>query len=170
MMKASMKKLSPRFSTHRMVAEYVERFYIPAGARYRRLEENGAARVRPLVEWRKRIHNYGRQVRVSAVDPGGSGEALAGSKFKVGARVYLGELSPAEVRVQIYWGRLDENGGIIDGVPVDMSHRGVEAGEHLYEGEVECTESGSCGFSVRVLPFHEDAILPYEMPWITWAE
>ena len=38
------------------------------------------------------------------------------------------------------------------------------------EGEVECQDSGSCGFTVRVIPLNADAILPYELPWIVWAE
>jgi hypothetical protein len=44
------------------------------------------------------------------------------------------------------------------------------ASDHVYQGEVACQNSGSCGFTVRVLPFNSDAILPYEMPWIAWAE
>jgi hypothetical protein len=35
---------------------------------------------------------------------------------------------------------------------------------------VECQDSGSCGFTVRVIPLNADAILPYELPWIVWAE
>jgi len=42
--------------------------------------------------------------------------------------------------------------------------------EHLYQGEVECTESGSCGFSLRVIPHHEEVIVPYEHPWVRWDE
>jgi hypothetical protein len=27
-----------------------------------------------------------------------------------------------------------------------------------------------CGFTVRVLPWHPDAVLPYEVPLIAWAD
>lgn len=42
--------------------------------------------------------------------------------------------------------------------------------DYTYQGEVECQDSGSCGFTVRVIPLNADAILPYELPWIVWAE
>jgi starch phosphorylase len=170
MMKASMKKLSPMFSTNRMVAEYTERFYIPASGRHLRLADNGAARVKPLVEWRRRIHNLGPQVRVVRVEAATGQEALVGSKLKVGAVVQLGGLSPSDVRVQVYWGPVNEEGSIVEGVASEMRYLGHDGGEHHYEGDVDCRQSGSCGLAVRVAPFHEDAILPYEMPWMTWAE
>ncbi len=31
-------------------------------------------------------------------------------------------------------------------------------------------ESGSCGVSGRVVPFQEDALIPYELGWVKWAE
>ena len=48
-----------------------------------------------------------------------------------------------------------------------MEFHGTEC---IYRAAVECNESGSCGLSVRIVPNHPDAILPYEMPWIVWAE
>ena len=75
-MKASMAKLSPVFSTNRMVAEYAERFYIPAGKRYLRLTADRAARIRPLVAWRKRLHTYGSEVKILQVDAESDGGSL----------------------------------------------------------------------------------------------
>jgi starch phosphorylase len=169
-MKASMKNLSPVFSTNRMVAEYAERFYIPAGERHIRLTANKAAKVRPLVEWRKRLRDHGSEVRVVKVDAGIPEEVAIGSKLKVTARVLLGGLSPADVRVQLYFGGLNPDGEVVHGQSADMALQETSGAEHAYEGEVDCRESGSCGFAVRVVPFHEDAICPYEMNWITWAE
>jgi starch phosphorylase len=169
-MKASMKKLTPVFSTNRMVAEYAERFYIPAGERHVRLTANKAAKVRPLVEWRKRLRDHGSEVRVVKVDADIPEKVVIGSKLSVKARVLLGGLSPSDVRVQLYFGGMSPDGEIVRGQAADMALRGTSGAEQCYEGEVDCRESGSCGFAVRVVPFHEDAICPYEMNWITWAE
>ena len=167
-MKASMKRLSPIFSTNRMVAEYAERFYLPAASRLIRLSGD-KDRVRALMDWRKRLHLHGTEVKVAQVDvDGGRGEFLVGSKVKVTARVSLGGLPPGDVRVQAYYGVLTADGQIGKGSPVDLGLRQSSGADHVYEGEVECRESGSCGFAVRVVPFQEDAILPYEMPWIRW--
>jgi starch phosphorylase len=105
------------------------------------------------------------------VDVDGSrGEFLVGAKVKVTARVSLGGLPPGDVRVQAYYGVLTADGQIGKGSHVDLGLRQSSGAEHVYEGEVECRESGSCGFAVRVVPFQEDAILPYELPWIRWEE
>jgi starch phosphorylase len=169
-MKASMMKLSPVFSTNRMVAEYTERFYIPSGKRYLRLTADQAARIRPLVAWRKRVHTYGTEVKILNVDAQLAGEAVVGSQLKVTARVSLGRVLPGDVRVQIYSGRVDADGEIVQGHATDMVLQSSSAADPVYEGAIECAESGSCGFSVRVVPFHEDSVLPYEMEWMTWAQ
>jgi starch phosphorylase len=133
-MKASMKRLSPIFSTNRMVAEYAERFYLPAANRLTRLSGD-KGRVLPLMDWRKRLHAHGAEVKVTQVDvDGGSGEFLVGSKVKVRARVSLGSLSPGDVRVQAYYGVLTADGQIGKGTHVDLTLGQSWGTDHLYEG------------------------------------
>jgi starch phosphorylase len=169
-MKASMKKLSPVFSTNRMVAEYAERFYLPAAKRLIRLAGD-KARVASLMDWRKRLRAHGSEVKVTQVDvDGGSREFVVGSKVKVAARVYLGGLLPGDVKVQAYYGVLGADGRIGEGSHVDLALSQHCGADYLYEGEVECAQSGSCGFAARVVPFHEEALLPYELSWIRWEE
>jgi len=162
-MKASMKRLTPVFNTNRMVAEYAERFYIPASERHLRLREDGAARVRPLVEWRKRIRDHGPEVRVVHVELQSDDEIFVGSKLKVTAQIALGSLLPADVKVQIYQGAVDPGGRIPRGEAADMTLTG-----DVYVGEIACGDSGSRGFAIRVIAAHPDAILPYENPWVIW--
>jgi starch phosphorylase len=167
-MKASMKRLSPIFSTNRMVAEYAERFYLPTASRLIRLSGD-KGRVLSLLDWRKRLHAHRDEVKITQVGvDGGRGEFLVGSKVKVTARVSLGSLNPGDVRVQAYYGVLTPEGQIGKGSHVDLALGQSWGTDHLYEGEVECGSSGSCGVAIRVVPFHEDALLPYEMPWVRW--
>ena len=169
-MKASMKRLSPIYSTNRMVAEYAERFYLPAASRHLRLAGD-KGRVRSLMDWRKRIHAHGHDVRITEVEADGSKrEFLVGSKVKVRVRVSLGGLAPSDVRVQAYYGVLNADGQIAKGAHADLALLQPSGADYFYGGEVECTQSGSCGFAARVVPFHEDAIIPFELPWVQWAE
>ena len=169
-MKASMRKLSPIYSTNRMVAEYAERFYIPAAERHLRLAGD-KGRVRALMAWRKRVHTLGPGVRVTQVDVDGNrSEFQVGSKIKVRARVALGGLAPGDVRVQAYSGVVNAEGQIANGSHADLALSQSSSSDHWYEGEVECGQSGSCGLTVRVVPYHEDALIPYELPWVQWAE
>jgi starch phosphorylase len=169
-MKTSMKRLTPVFNTNRMVAEYAERFYLPASQRHLRLRANNAARVHPLVTWRRRLRDHGSEVRVVEVEKHADGETFVGSMIRITARVCLGSLSPEDIRVQIYQGPMDPEGRIYRGQADDMMHCGASGNDQLYEGHIECHDSGSRGFSIRVIAAHEDAILPYEQPWLVWQE
>jgi hypothetical protein len=51
-----------------------------------------------------------------------------------------------------------------------MTLQRADGAQYVYSGEVECQDSGSCGYTVRIIPYHPDAILPYELPFIVWAE
>ncbi len=167
--KASMKRLSPIFSTNRMVAEYAERFYLPAAKRLVGLAGD-QGKVLSLMDWRKRLRDHGGEVRITHVElDGGSREFLVGSKVKVTAKVSLAGIFPADVRVQAYYGVLTPDGQIAEGGShQDLAMCQSWGTDHLYVGEVECGQSGTCGFAIRVVPLHEDAVLPYEMPWIRW--
>ena len=169
-MKASMGKLAPVYSTNRMVAEYAERFYIPAAQRHQRLVCD-QARIRSLMGWRGRLRDHAGEVRVSEVNvDGGRLEYQVGSKIKVRAKVVLGGLLPDDVRVEAYYGTLTPEGRIANGASTGLTLKDSAGPEYLYQGEVDCADSGSCGISVRVVPFQQDAIIPYEMPWAQWVE
>jgi glycogen phosphorylase len=169
-MKASMKRLSPIFNTNRMVREYVERFYIPAAKRYSELAAEGGARLHAILEWRRTFRTAGSQVKITRVQAENHREIRVGEKIPATASVVLGQIPPEYVRVQIVSGSLNESGMIVNGSSSDMKHAGVLGNEHLYEGQLECLESGSYGFSVRVIPYHPDVRVPFEHPWLVWAE
>ena len=169
-MKASMKRLCPVFNTNRMVMEYTERFYIPAAKRYSELAAQGGARLHPILEWRRRFRTAGSQVKITRVQVENNREIRVGAKMQVMASVVLGEIPPEYVRVQIVSGSVNEDGRIVNSSSSDMKHAGMTEHDHQYEGQLECLESGSYGFSVRVIPYHPDVRVPFEHPWLVWAE
>ena len=150
--------------------EYAERFYIPAAKRYSELAAQGGARLHSIVEWRDRFLTAGSQVKITRVQAEDRHEMHVGEGMRVTASVVLGEIPPENVRVQLVSGSVDENSMIVNGSSSDMKHAGASENQHHYEGQLECLESGSYGFSVRVVPFHPDVRVPFEHPWVVWAE
>jgi len=43
-----------------------------------------------------------------------------------------------------------------------------DGGVHTFAGVLPSGRSGQHGFTVRVVPAHPDAVLPEELPLITW--
>jgi len=169
-MKASMKKLTPLFNTNRMVAQYAEEFYIPAHERHLKLAAGHGERARSIVEWRQQLRANGPSLKVLDVSPQSPGEMVVGAKLKVNAKIALGAVPPGSVRVQLYYGNVDSEGKIVAGRTAEMALQNSDNGQYLYSGEIECGDSGSCGYTVRIIPYHPDAIVPYELPFIVWAE
>lgn len=168
-MKESMKRLCPVFNTNRMVAEYTQRFYVQAALRYRRLAEDGALRAQGVVAWRTRMYQHWKEVRIEEVASEHPESVSLGFKLAVTARLRLGAIPPEDVAVQLYHGGLDANAQLQRGeVEPMLLQTPLGQGVYLYRGEVPCQKSGRCGFTVRVLPAHPDALVPYECPLIAW--
>ena len=167
-MKESIRTLTPAFSGDRMLRQYAEKFYLPAAAHAARLAEDGFDRARELAAWKKRVRKLWREVSVTAVLENGVPDLPVGVGLPVTAHVHLGKLEPSEVSVQAYYGRLHPDGGLSTGRGIDLEWVGTEDGDHVYKGTVPSRGSGMHVYSVRVLPHHEDVLVPNELPLITW--
>jgi starch phosphorylase len=170
-MKSTVAHLCPVFNMQRVVRQYTSDFYVTAHDRYETLAADGGARARGLAAWVVRVRAGWPQVRVESVETPADSELPVGSKIQVRARVRLGPLAPRDVAVELYVGRLDARGEIVDGVALPMEPAHSEGGVSVFEAAaVPVSHSGLMGYTVRVLPFHPDestALLP---GLITWAE
>jgi starch phosphorylase len=93
-----------------------------------------------------------------------------GEGIEVVAKVRLGILEPGEVVVEAYYSRLRPDGALANGRGTALEWAGCDGGEHLYRGMVPSKASGMHGYSIRVLPCHDDVLVPHELPLITWEE
>ncbi len=167
-MKASMGCLCPVYNTNRMVREYTERFYLTAAERYWRLAEKDGVHARALAQWKRQMHQHWPQIRVEGIQA--DAEAVkVGDVLQVSARVFLGQLQPQDVEVEVYYGRVDAQGDVPQGTTTTMQAQAGADGWYTYTGAVSCLNSGRFGYAVRVLPHHKDLIHPYELGLILWA-
>ena len=172
--KSATAQLCHHFNAHRMVREYAERYYVPGAAAVARRTADDAAEANLLAEWRNRITSGWSQVTIGAVEADAAAELPVGTPIRVRARVALGPLTPADVRVELYLGRLNVAGDIIDPgttrllPPADTT---VFRGEPvLFEASgVACPMSGLHGFTVRVRPELPDTAAPSVALPVTWA-
>ena len=169
-MKSGIAFLCHTYNTHRMVREYTEQFYLMAHSKRALLAEDGASRARRLAEWRGRIHANWPQVRVESISSDTPNQIQVGDKVAVRARIHLGPLSPDEVAVELYCGKLNPKGEFSNGLAVTMSHLGADGEVHTFEAAYgPIPESGEVGYTVRVLPYHKDLSSPFLPGYVTWA-
>jgi glycogen phosphorylase len=153
MMKESMKMGMQTFCSHRMVAEYDERFYEPARERMKELLADGAAEARSLAERRQRLTDLWHAVGLDRPRLQSDGPFRVGETMRVTAEVHLGELRPDDVTVELYFGVLKSVDAMEDARAHEM--RMVEphgGGSYLFACDVACERSGRYGFSARITP------------------
>jgi starch phosphorylase len=169
MVKASLNRLCPRFNTHRMVEEYWDRFYIPAAEQGRKLMETEWDGLKKLAQWREKIMYNWSTVAIKDIRTAETTELEVGSVFHVAADVFLGELSPEDVRVEAYYGRLDPSDRFADRFTQPMEPKGP-AGDHVttYEADLRFEEAGQFGLNIRLIPNHPNPEARHAMGLVIW--
>jgi len=180
--KNSIKWIAPRFNTHRMVADYTQKFYNPALAKYSYLSATDCSRAREFSKWKAQMReawpDFGVEDVKIEVHNGDGNEQLnskqqklkVGSQLSIRVLVKLGKISPNDISVELYHGPVDTSGDITQGSAVRMDYKNAaeQKGEHWFVGSMSCRNTGQQGVAVRVLPMHEDLVNPYEMGLILW--
>jgi glycogen phosphorylase len=170
-MKTSVGSLCYFFNTNRMVAEYTNRFYMPLAERSVRLTDENSVAARSLAAWRRRVQNNWSHVRVESVDGDLPTELRVGQTFRASALVFLGNLTPDDVRVELYIGLVNPSDEIVRGeaVPMDVT-ASVGDNRYRYEAEAMRHMSGRHGCTVRVLPYHPDLVTLFQTGMVRWAQ
>ncbi|SRR6266536_1588254 len=153
-----------------MVREYCERFYLNADAKYRDLAADKAARAKALAAWMNNVRDAWPQVRLEMVDSALPHELLAGQEICVQARLHPGKLTTDDLAVELYLGRLNADGEIVDAISAPMEPVRKGGTWHQYQATITPkTGSGMHGFTARVLCRHRDLSSPFVPGIIAWS-
>ena len=169
-MKASIGSLCHFVNTHRMVSDYTRDYYAKADQQFRALEAEHAERARRLATDLTRIRRAWDEVRIESVEEGPAPAVSVASSVHVSARIHLGSLNPSDVAVELYAGRVDVRGEIVEPRTVAMHPDGTVNGDFRYVGEISLKQSGRHGFTIRVRPNHSDLASPFIPGLIRWAD
>ena len=171
-MRESIRSVTPVFNTHRMVKEYTERLYIPAAKAHQEFARDECAAAARLSKWKAQMRKDWPQVSILDVQVGNDDRQniQVGEALQLSAKVHLGAVDPNHVRVEAYHGEAD-NGGIRNPKVSVLNDSAPAEGEgnFTYEGTVPASDSGTYGFSVRVVPIHPHLMQTHELRLITWS-
>lgn len=168
MMKNSVQKLVPQFNTNRMLREYYEKFYVRCHRINKKLLDN--AKLTNIAAWRKRLEENWQNVRVVVDSFKPEMEIRANTRVPIKAKVWLGNLRPEDVDVQLHIGSVDVDMNFKEGKSVSMNYQGKDNDAYIYTVEVTCEKSGRHDFAVRVIGKHPDVIHPFMPLFIKWND
>jgi starch phosphorylase len=169
MMKASMKMVLQQFCSHLMADRYTKRYYQAAAANYQTITGNAAEQAFQLLKQKQRLQDMWNKIGLKAPVPLQSGPFRVGEAFQIKTEIFLGKLTPEEVRVELYYGSLKSIDALAEGQTQIMEvHKDNGDGNYTYACRLPCEVSGRFGFTVRVTPEGDDHLrfTPGLIAWV----
>ena len=154
-MRNSMASLTPRFSADRTVREYTEQHYLPRAAAYR---ERGAGKGelgRRIVDWRHAVEREWPMLRFAEMKV-----ETRGGQHLFEAEVFLHDLDPNTVRVEIYADGVNGSGPVLQ----EMQRT---PGTHHYQAVLPATRPAT-DYTARLIPHYSGVAVPLEAAPIQW--
>jgi starch phosphorylase len=158
--RASMASLTPRFSSVRMLQEYIEQVYLPAAAQHAQRAAGDSAAARELAAWARHLQEHWTAIRFGHPEA-----ASTGRQVTISVPIYLGAIEARAVRVELYAGADGREAATVR--PMAPTAPPDGSGAVVYRATIETIRPAS-HFTPRVVPHHRDARLPIELPLIAW--
>lgn len=169
MMKHAFITVASFFNTHRMIKEYGEKFYRPAGSNYNTLSRDGFKQTKELVQWKNKIYKEFKAISIGEVRFDQSRIYKINDYIPVEVEVDTGSLKPEDINVAIYYGKITGNHELsATGIEHLTGLKAVEGSKYIFSGSLLCHKSGKFGLKIRITPSHPLIINPYEMNLVLW--
>jgi glycogen phosphorylase len=157
----SMARLTPTFSASRTILEYSEKHYIPAASSFKRRAADDGKLGAELLQWRHDLAAGWDRVRFGSVVV-----ETCGGEHRFSAQVFLEELSPEAVRVELYANPIQGEEPVREAMLRSQPPPGP-AGEYLYSAQVPARRPAT-EYTPRIVPYNAAAATPLEAASILW--
>lgn len=159
----SMAQLTPKFSANRAVRQYTEQYYLPAAKAYQQRTKDKGESAREIVLWKEGLKQHWWKLRFGEVKI-----ELKQDQYIFEVRVYIDDLNPAAICVEIYADAL-EGKPLIRQQLQDVGSTEGDSKTHIYRGEVP-VDRPCFHLTPRIVPKQLDMAIPLELDLITWQK
>ena len=170
--KESIKSVGYNFNTHRMIRDYTENYYLNAMKYREEISKDNFQLAQDFAAWKEKVLKNWKNIRINPkIDTSEVITTLSvGTKIRLSANIYLGELKPDEIQAQIFVGYLNEDDEIDKYYTSPMKYKKQDIGnEYFFEGEYILPEEGRISYTVRVIPNPDKIMGKQFLPIVKWA-
>ena len=168
MAKRSIASILPRFSSNRMVNEYLAKFYLPATRQGQRYAESDFEPARRLALWKQHVREVWPKVAMRRLDTPQKRIAF-GEGLRLEVSVFLYGLRPEDVAVELL---IAKQTGHEDSqpksYPFESEGTQSEQGEQRFALELSPEMCGKLEYRIRLYPQHELLTHPFELGMMRW--
>ena len=170
-MKNSIITTGGKYSTSRMLVDYTKDYYMPLCKLTKKYYSN-VDNVAEFNAWKKELYTNWKDVKIVQTEEDADNITIdAGNKIEVGCEVTLPNIDVNNVTVEVYYGKILEN-GIVENVsiiPMELTEEDEEARKYYFTAKIELTTGGNYGYTFRVMPKHEMILEPANLDLIKWV-
>ena len=157
--RSSMAQLTPRFSSNRMLQEYIEQHYLPAAKAFQARVENHCQLAKTLNGWTRHLHQHWHEIHIGERSVS---DIQTGLQLEV--NIYLGAIAPDNIAVEAFAD--GKNTQPAERINLTLTRAGI-ANTYHYSGLLPKDRPAS-DFSLRVIPTHSQVRVPSENALICW--
>ena len=169
-MKNSIISTGGRFSTSRMVIDYVDKLYMPLCNLY----DNYYTDLESVTEydlWKSELYqNWEDIVIMQEKDNLDNITIDAGNNIDVKCKVRLPNISVDNIQAQVYYGRIEDN-GVVGDIKIEtmkLIEENKEAKEYTFSAKVKLVNGGNYGYTFRVMPKHKMLLDSENLNLVKW--
>ena len=168
-MKNSIKTTGGKYSTSRMVSDYVESLYMPL-CNLRKEHFESLEEVAEFTEWKKNVRLNWDKIELVQNQNVDNAKMVAGSQITVNCEVYLPNIDEANTDIQVYFGQFLDNGTVKNVYTETMNKISENPEEHkyTYEAVLDLKTGGNFGYTFRVMPKHPMLLDSENLNLVKW--
>ncbi len=165
LMKNSIISTGWQYSTARMLVDYTENLYLPLCNLYNKYYSDLENVIR-LNEWIDDIKTRWDRIKIVQLNNLNNVTLDAGNNIEVKCQVDLQNIDPKNISVQVYSGKVLDN-GILEDIKVTEMER-LFKDSNIYVAKIALTAGGNYGYTFRIMPKHEMVLDPQNLNLIKW--
>ncbi len=172
MIRHSIANIAPKFTTKRMISEYVSKYYAPMYNRSMEICSGNFSAVRELCGWKKKVISNWNNIKVIDMTLHDSAHKplLMGEDFQAEIVLSLGNLKPEELGVEVLFIQKKSQDSPKEIIfKQELSVRNAGRSKATYETTFPVTQSGVFEYGFRIFPKHP--LLPNKMDFnlVKWV-
>ena len=168
-MKNSIITTGGKYSTARMLVDYTEKLYMPlinlTNTYFSDLEK-----VVTYSSWKKQLVLNWENILIEQDNNPENIKIEAGEAIEVSCKVTLPNLEKEDVRVEVYCGKISDDGRVenVSVVPMKLVSEEKEYRRYLYTAKISLSSGGNYGYTFRVMPTNDMLLDSENLDLVKW--
>ncbi len=168
--KNSIAQITPRFTTKRMIDDYISKFYKKLAQRSAILKENQYAKAKEIAAWKQKMVAGWDQIQINRVDMPERliHEPHVGEDYKFEVSIDTGSLNDKGIGIELVITRRDVHNHTTLYEVVELKPVGSEGSTIHYSGDYQMHQAGSFQYAFRMFPKNEDLPHRQDFCYVRW--